>query len=57
MDKQFASAFLEGVSRVPNIKTVKVNFSSKQREVEEVVEGVRKAQIFGQFDGTFQQIC
>ena len=40
MDAQFAQLFLGGISRVPNIQAVQVNFGSKCKEVEGILSAV-----------------
>ena len=49
MDKPFVEECLGGVAKIPNIQSVKVNFSSKSKEVEEILKAVSKASIFMHF--------
>ena len=57
MDKPFAQQLLGGVSKVPNIKYVRANFSSKNKDVEDILQAVSKAKIFERFECCFKQLC
>lgn len=56
MDTQFTQLFLGGVSKIPNIKEVNVNLSSKSKEVEEILSAIEKAKIFSKFNHHFRQL-
>ena len=57
MDRLFVEELLGGVAKIPNIKCLKVNLSSKSGEVQEVLEAVEKSCIFSSFEHHFKPYC
>jgi len=53
MDDQFSKLLLEGLARIPNIKTVSVSLSSKASGIRNILSAFEQAKLFTEFHQEF----
>lgn len=56
MEDQWVKSFIDGLTRLPNLQWVHLQFQSKDENVEKVLKAVDQAKIFANFQYKFDKL-